>query len=451
MEAMSSFDEAEKLIPDPMDRGLAMIQQAELFARAANPECAELCKRIIAAESPASPLALLVAGVHELKARPSAALDSLKNGLSQVRRPRMIDDASFDFPWVYSSIRAAADRETGEDRLVRLAGILGEIGRLQPLSTRVALDHAAILLRARRFEEAADRFLATGAVLQAADACAEGGLYLRAASLYRQHVDLQPGSNADGLFRRAMSLKKAGDSAGAMAGFEEYLARAGASGSSAGMALLEKAALQEPEDALATYDRVLKAREVTTSPARDDWALALLGRGRTLLRLSRAPEARKDLLEYLERYAEGPSPAPASIEAAWLLVGAAIGERQWKAGLARLRELELLASRIPDPDRAPYADLLKEARFVEGDLHFNLEDYAASYRAYGEAVRRHADSEDRLWGLIGRARALARLERKEEARRDYSNARAIFEGGPFTGHGRDYWEIALDSLERELR
>ena len=135
----------------------------------------------------------------------------------------------------------------------------------------------------------------------------------------------------------------------------------------------------------------------------------------------------------------------------------AIEERQWKSGLARLRDLEALAARIPGEDRTSYAEILKEARFVEGDLHFNLEDYAAAYRSYGEAARKHADSEDRLWGLIGRARALARLERKEEARRDYSNARAIFEEGraafekSLAGHGRDYWEIALDALAKEVR
>src|SRR5439155_6631023 len=139
-------------------------------------------------------------------------------------------------------------------------------------------------------------------------------------------------------------------------------------------------------DALGTVDRVLKAREVTISPAHPVWARALLGRGRALLQLSRTSEARKVLQEYLERYAEGPAPSPASLEAAWLLVKAEIQARQWKAGIARIRELNALAARIPESDRAPHTEMLQEARITEGDLHFTLEEDAAAVQAYGEAA-----------------------------------------------------------------
>jgi tetratricopeptide (TPR) repeat protein len=437
MEAMSSFDEAEKLLVDPFEKGLAVVHQAELFAAAGNPDCLDFCTRLVAGDSPAAPLALLVSGAFQLKTRPQVALDALKSGFARIRRPAMIDDGAFDFSRVYTAILAAADRDPD-----RVASILGEVVRLKPVSTRVALDHAAALLRARRYEEAADRFLAAGAVRQAADACAEGGLHLRAAALYRRTED------ADGLFRCAGSLRKAGDAAGARAAFDEYVARAGPSGSFTGFALVEKAALQEPEEALATLDRVLKAREVATTPERDDWGRALLGRGRALLRLSRAAEAGKVLREFLERYPE----SPAAIEAAWLRVGVAVQERKWKEALDRLGELETVASKISESDRAPYAEMLREARFMKGDVHFNLDDYAAADRAYGDAVRREAGSEDRLWGLIGRARALARLERKDEARRHYADARAILDEQPApSGRGREYWEIALEALEKEMR
>jgi len=235
---------------------------------------------------------------------------------------------------------------------------------------------------------------------------------------------------------------------GAKAAFEEYVAQAGPSGSFTGFALVEKAALQEPEEALATLDRVLKAREVATSPARDDWSRALLGKGRALLRMSRAADAGKILREFLDRYPE----SPAAIEAAWLLVGVAVEQRTWTEALRRIRDLETIAAKASESDRAPYGDLLKEARFMKGDIHFNLDDYDAADRAYGQALRPDAGSEDRLWGLIGRARALARLERREEARRHYVQARAILDEQPApTGRGREYWEIALDALEREVR
>lgn len=468
MEAMASFDDAEKLLADPLLRGAAQVHQAVLYARESNPECLEVSSRIIAAGSPAAPLARLVVGVHELGKRSDSALDALRGGFSQIRRPRLAGDARFDLGWVIGALRAAADRETDSGRLGRFAAVYAEIGRLRPLSVGAGFDHAAILLRAGRFLEAADRFLAAGeserampedrerAVLAAADACAEGRLHRRAASLYREYYELRPASHAAALFHRAGSLRNAGDAAAAQEAFEEYVSKAGPSGTFTGAALLEKAALQMADrrdtDALGTYDRILKAREVATSPARDDWASALLGRCRALLRLSRTADARKSLGEYLERYAEGPSPAPQSLEAARLLIDAAIAEGEWKAGLARLRDLDLLAARMPERDRAPYAERLKEARFLEGELQLSLEDNAAAFQTFGEAGRRSSSPEDRLWGLVGRARALARLERKEEARRDYSDARTILDSGTgMAGLARDYWKIALDSLAREVK
>jgi tetratricopeptide (TPR) repeat protein len=248
--------------------------------------------------SPATPFALIVLGVRDLKARPAAGLEELWSGYSQIRRPRLADDAGFDPAWAIAALRSSADRETDPERLLRHAAIFGETVRLQPLETRLGFDTAALLLRARRFEAAADRFLATGlseraepeererSLLSAADACAEGGLQLRAAALYKEYTDLRPASNSAGLFHRASSLKKAGDAEGAMAGFEEYVRKAGPSGTYAGTALVEKAALlgaaERWTEALEAIDRVLKAREVATAPDKDDWAQALLARGRAL-------------------------------------------------------------------------------------------------------------------------------------------------------------------------
>ncbi|HVR85716.1 MAG TPA: tetratricopeptide repeat protein [Planctomycetota bacterium] len=470
MEALASLDEAEHQIQDPLLRGMAQVHQAELFLRAENLEGVELSKRIEASDSPASPFARLVLGTWLLKSQPAAGLEELRRGASAIRRPRTIDDAGFDPAWTRSSLRAATDRESDPGRLLAAAAVYGELLRLWPLSVRLGFEEAAVLLRAGRFEDAGKRFLATGAseraeaedreraVRAAADAFGEGGLYRRAAALYREYYDLRPAANTAGLFHRAASLKQAGDPVGAMAGFEEYVSRAGPSASLAGTALLEKAAVQAAsgswDAALLTYDRVLKAHDVTTSPEKDDWALALLGRARCLLELARPAEARKALEEYLERYAEGPVPTPASVEAAWLLVRAAIDERRWKTGLERLRTLDALQARLSEADRAPYQDHVVEAGFVEGDLQFQLGDYAAAYLAYGEAVRRSAASDGRLRGLIGRARTLARLDRIQEARRDYGSAQAIFEelrGKGSEGPAREYWNIALQALAGELR
>ncbi|HVE40006.1 MAG TPA: hypothetical protein VNM14_08980 [Planctomycetota bacterium] len=453
MEAMVCFDEAEKLLADPLDRGLAMVHQAQLYARASNPECVEVGNRLSAANSPAAPLGLLVAGVYELKTRPDAALDALRNGFARIRRPRLLTE--IDFPWIYDAILAAALRERDPERLLRFAATFAEIGRLQPSSTRVALDRAALLRRVKRYEEAANLLTSMEpserGLLEAAEACREGGLQLRAAALYRAYYDLQPAANAAGLFRQAQSLKSAGDAEGAKAGFEEYLAKAGPSGKFAGAALLEKAELQKDDEALATYDRILKAREVATSPAQPDWAKALLGRGRALARLARTADARKSLEEYLERYAAGPNPAPGAIAAASLLYTTALQELDWKQALERLRAAAAIAAKIPEADRAAFAEDLRDLKYREAEVLFQLEDYAASTRAYAEAEQRASGVDERLRALLGRGRALARLARMDEAKRDYSSAKALMEGQSLAGPQRDYWDLALDLLGRELR
>jgi tetratricopeptide (TPR) repeat protein len=246
-----------------------------------------------------------------------------------------------------------------------------------------------------------------------------------------------------------MSLKKAGDAPGARAGFEQYLARAGPSGTFSGVALVEKADLQSPEEAIATYDRVLKARD-----GRDVAVARRLGDGAAGPR----PRAAEALAH--RRGAQGPDGVSRALRGRTPRSRAGVDrgrvapglgrdrERQWNAGLARIAELESLASRVAESDRLSYARLLREARFVEGDLRFNLEDYAAASKAYGEAVRRHSGTEDRLWGLIGRGRSLARLERKEEARRDYASARSILDDRT---PAREYWEIALEALAKEVQ
>jgi tetratricopeptide (TPR) repeat protein len=449
MEAMVCFDEAEKLLVDPLDRGLAMVHQAQLYARASNPECVEVSNRLAAADSPAAPLGLLVAGVYELKSRPSAALDALRTGFSRVRRPRLLDE--IDFPWVYDAVHAAALRETDPERLLGFSAVFAEIGRLRPLSTRVSLDRAALLRRVRKYEEAANLLTSIEpserTLLEAAEACQEGGLHLRAASLFRAYYDLQPAANAVGLYRRALSLKNAGDVDGAKAGFEEYLAKGGPTGTFAGAALLEKAELQRDEEAIATYDRILKAREVTTSPVQPDWANALLAKGRALVRLGRTADARKVLEEYLERYAT----APGSISAASQLVATAVQELDWKQALERVRGVAAIAARVPEAERAPFAEDLRDLKYREAEILFQLEDYAASYRAYAEAEQRASGVEERLRAVLGRGRALARLARMDEAKRDYSSAKAMMDRQSFVGAQRDYWDLALDLLGKELR
>jgi tetratricopeptide (TPR) repeat protein len=449
MEAMVSFDEAEKLLADPWERGLAMVHEAQLFVRASNPEAVEVGNRLTALDSPAAPLGLIVAGVYELQARTPVALDLLRNGFARIRRPRALDE--FDFPWVYAALHAAAARESDPERLFHVAAVFAEIGRLQPLSTRVARDHAELLLRARRFDAAAERFLAAGDVLEAADAFAQGGLHLRAAALYRSYVDLQPAANAVGLYRRADQPEERGRRGRGDRGLRGLRRQDRPLGQVRRRGAARKAELQGDDEALATFDRILKAREVA-----DPRRLSGLGPGAPGPRpgvASRRPGRRRaKTLESTWSATRRVRPRrPGRFAAASSLVATAVQELDWKQALDRLRTLAAIAGKVPEIERAPFAEHLRDLKSREAEILFQLEDYAGAYRAYVEAEQRPSDVEDRLRALLGRGRALARLARMDEAKRDYSSAKAMMDGQSFVGAQRDYWDLALDLLGKELR
>jgi tetratricopeptide (TPR) repeat protein len=454
-EALAALDEAEELAGDPQTRAVAQLFQAELFARAGARECVEACGRVSASSPAIAPLASLILGLYELESRTGKPVETLRTGLMEIRRPLLFDETGFDFAGLYASIRKAGEQETDGGRLAGFSDLLREIERLFPRAPGYAIDHARLLLRAGRPGEAADRFLAAvldgpereEALLTAADGCAAGGLPVRAAALYRQRYELRPEKNVASLYLQGRSLKQAGRIGEALEVFEEYLSRAGPAAPQAAHALLAcgemLAGIGRHEEAISEFDR---AQVSAADPRREEWARALLGRGRALIEIGRVGDGRVVLEEHLERYGT-------TVETVYSLVRAAIREGEWHAGLDRLAEL----SRITGADRAVYEDLLREAMFLEGDFHCALGDYPAAIRAYGKAYREHVFSHDRLWGLIGRARALARLDRKQEARRDYEHCRTIFaESLPvyeasLAGRGKEYWTIELDALAKEVR
>jgi tetratricopeptide (TPR) repeat protein len=452
-EALAALDEAEELAGDPQTRAMAQLFQAELFARAGARECVEACGRVSASSPALAPLASLILGLYELESRTGKPVETLRTALMEIRRPLLFDETGFDFAGLYASIRKAGEQETDGGRLAGFSDLLREIERLFPRAPGYAIDHARLLLRAGRPGEAADRFLAAegpereDALLAAADGCAAGGLPVRAAALYRQRYELRPEANVASLYLQGQILKQAGRIGEALEVFKEYLSRAGPAAPHAASALLARgdmlAQIDRHEEAISEFDR---ARDMAADPRREEWAQALLGRGRALIEIGRAGDGRVALEEHLERYG-------ATVDAVYSLVRAAIREGEWRAGLDRLAEL----SRITGADRAVHEDLLREAMFLEGDFHCALGDYPAAIRAYGKAYREHVFSHDRLWGLIGRARALARLDRKQEARRDFEHGRTIFEENlpvyeaSLAGRGKEYWTIELDALAKEVR
>jgi tetratricopeptide (TPR) repeat protein len=462
-EALAALDEAERLVTDASSRALALLFQAELFVRAGNAEAVDLCRRVMGLDSPYGPLAQLLQGVYELEFRPEEAIPTLALGLAELRRPRVVDEAGFDFAWFAAQLRKASNAEEDPGRLARFAALMPEIARLYPQRAAPVLDEARLWSRAGRPERATPRFLDASALLEgterseavreAAESASKGGLHARAAELWRRWHDLAPAAHGRGLHEQARSLRAAGRPAEALTVFEEYLQRSGGRAPEGAAALLERAGilvdLGRREDALVELERLLKARDAVADPGRAEWAEALLRKGRLLLDLGRAGDARAALGEYLERYEASGGPAPA--EAAELLVRAAMRDARWSEALEALGRWRAALGRLPAADRAA------ELGFLEGDLRFNQNDLEGAARAYGEAYRRTLGRDERLWGLVGRARCFARLGKADEARRDYLNARALLEErkeafqSTLGGRGRDYWEAALDQLAREVR
>ncbi len=408
------------------------------------------------------------------------AFPPLREGLARIRSPRQLDPPAFDFPAFHAALRAAWERETDPDRLARFAEIAGEIRRIFPGEPGHALEPGRLWRRAGRAWDSARQFAAAAEALaadppaaararrEAAEAYALGGYFRQAAAQYRRLAE-DDADDTESLFRCAESLLRAGLRApGTLAAFDDYVRRVKPGDPLLPRALLRRGALLADlgrrEEALREFDRVLNDTGLGIDPRAEEWAEALLRRGRTLMETailgpesSRRPvlrDARLAFEEYLDRYAaSGPIEGPA-LEAGRSLVRLRMEEGEWKGALERLEDV---LSRLKTGESADPGDAILELRFLRGDLLSLLGRHEEAARAYGAAARRHSTEPERLWGYLGRARSLLRLGRKDEARLDCERARAVYESEPGTfdrslaGRGRDYWRGELDALAREVR
>ncbi len=468
MGAVSALEEAERLLESEDLRQQSVLLQAALYARQGNPLGQELGARLIRENSPLAPLARLVLGRFLLPSRPAEGLKSLRQGLAAVRRPRLFDENGFDFAEVYAGSRGAWEAPLAPEELLGCADFVAEALRLYPRSWRTMLDRARLLHRAGRHSAAADQYLAAveggglspaeaeDAVRRAADTCFAGALYRRAGGLYRRFYEMGKETNADGLFRQGESLRRArvyhapaAEEPDALKAYQDFLAAAPRD-PRAPRAILHRAALLAElgrgREAVEEYRRLVDDPDPVAGPDHDDWAEALLGLGRVLLGQP-GEEGRRTLEEYLERYGT----RRGSIEANVLLARAEMAASEWAKARGRLEAVQALAGLDPE------SEWVRHARFLRGDLLLAEGKYAEAARAYDEAYRACLAEDVRLWGLLGRARALARLDRKEEGRRDYLRGLRLFEENreryesSFEGFGRDYWTSALARAGQDLR
>ncbi len=488
-EALTVLREAERLLGRTSGLDPALLFQAILHQRSGEGESAELCGRLLKNNSALAPVARLVLGLHELgiRGRTVDPIGALSAGLAEIRRPAIFDETGFDFGEFYGQVRSAWEREDDRATLGRYAALYRDLSRLYPGSIAYVLDHARLWIKAGEHAKAADRYLAASALLadpaerqravwDAAESCFKGGadLYARAAGLFRRYFELEPGSNVEGLFWQGESLRLArcyqGPRRGepdALSVFAEFIARARAADPLLARALLNRgrmfAELGMREDAIEEFGRILSpAGALSIDPRAPEFADALRERGRALLELVSsipttdasnrrrrlAAQGGNDLREYLDRYADQYDHRAGAVEAGYLLARLAIGEREWAKAMEALTRIEGVGGAD--------SEFLQQARFLKGDILLGQGEWEKAVDAYSRAYKADLASDERLWGLIGRARAYLRLGRRDEARHDFENGKAIYEekketfDASLAGRGKDVWGPALEALGKEF-
>lgn len=427
-DAFEALDRADEFLTSREDRAHARLLRAALLAVLdRNRDAAGALVGEAAAET--GPLAKLVLG--RLHGDPALARDALASMQDAVA----LEESGLPFPALYRSLKDAAADPTLAGDLARQAR------RLYPEVPEYALDQARALRRAGRTAEAADAYQAAGALAEAAETSLEGGLYDRAAELYRLLYEQEPSRNPEALLGRAESLRLAGRTQEALAALATLMAASPPRHPLARRALLWRGRLLavqgQASEALREFDRLRTDPAVGAEPRDPEWAEALLESARLTLE-------RRRLAEYLERYGAQAAFAAGAIEAAWLLARAALREGDAAAALEALERIEALASQAPDSAR------LKPARFLRGEVLGALGRWEEAERAFDAAYRASLSEPQRFQALTGRARALARLDRRDEARHALEVARGIFGGPPESLEGR-FWAETMDALAEELR
>ena len=518
------------------EHDLALLYTAEARARDADSRCVDDCAALIERNGRMAPLAHLVLARFERDARRGDWMTGFLMGLQMLEDPDLFDETGFDFGSLYEELRAEWEAETDDATLLRFVPILEEAERIFPDRPEIAGDRGRVWRRAgalipapagpaggslavtdtrtyvvalerqwrgggtvrrdlsdaadrskartERYGFAADAFVAVAyspwarggqagaSVRDAADACLAGGLFPRAAALFRRANELQSSLREENLYWHAVSLMRAGilggapEEPGALESFEEYFHAARPGNPRFSLALLNRgqilASLDRRDDALEEFDRVMGDPALGIGPQTDVWAEALLSRGRTLLDLAEAAgdegwerayrgDAARALGQYLDRYSDDPARATGAVEVNYLLARSEMGKKNWKGALARLDAIEAVSEVIPGVH-----PLVRETWFLKGDLLLNEGLYREAQVAYDRAYRRTITSPERLRGLIGRARANLRLGNEDEALRDYENSLSIYNAvkedldASLAGFGARFFNESLKELKREL-
>ncbi len=436
--------------------------------------------RAAAGGRPQDPVELLRQGLRLLESGDGDPLPPIRMGLAGVRGSDDLIRAGFDPAPLHAWIRRRMERETDPAVMAALAELGRQMCRVFPGDPSCQADLARLLRRAGLYWEAGGRFVSAAegfrgdaaaarrALRDAADSYAAGGFFAQAADVF-ERLSRQDSADAEALYRRAESLMLAGLwDPDALAAFGEYAARVKPGDPLLPRALLARGVmlseLGRHAEALREFERIVRERGLGIDPRSEEWAEALLRRGRALNEIARdlpeperppvLREARQAFQEYLDRYAAAGTVGAGALEAGASVVRIRSDEGEWNAALERLDDL---LARLPAGDPPDMREAAMELRFLRGELLSLLGRHEEAAAAFDAACRRHSTEPERLRGLLGRARAMLRLGRTEEARVDLERARAVYESERgrldrlMAGRGVELWGGELDALAMEAR
>lgn len=491
----------------------ALVTLSQIYRELRNPEGALLLDALLRRDSPYRGVAQIVYGRYQLEASPARGLALIRQGLAaqtSVDEPALF---GIELRELRDALSAVAENARDAATLENLAGVLGELRRLQPSNVEVAVLLGDMLRRtgdaltgeaeqlrregksdeAAKLHDSASGFYYRAASVQveaalmnempdhdsvrqlqqAAENFSRGGFHPKAAEIYEM---LAARDERDPLwaYRRIESTRRARELRRALALTTEFLLARPFSEPLRPSVLLERARIEielgQYEDALRTLAQIdperLNFTPLSPNPAdtqRILWADTLHARGvagfnlyvklrpdaRDEARLARAKqilfEANEALDEYRRRFVREKHPgfhlAPGSTTL--LLAEIAIEDRAFDEAHGFLLDVLQLA----EPDEL---DAVRAASFRLGDVLYLQRKYLQAVEAYDRAVHRFATHDDRLWGHIGKCKALLALGRKPEAKIEFDRATALLEKNRDAYRDRGLWLSEMNLLRLRL-
>lgn len=478
-DAVEVAREAQSAAGDEEVRDEARYLEAEALRRAGSEEMEAPASQVIRGTRAWAPFGHLVLGRYYLAVRHPQALLHLAAWSEAMRSPRDPARARIDSPALAAEWRPLIRSASDPAEIDGWLRVLRDGRWLSPDAER-SIDVSELLQRrgdpAGAGAEALKAARLPGIpsarraelLRRGGDLLLQGGRFLDAAAAFRSLDADRTAEGRIGLFLEAAALTQAGQIRGPGASLEkleEYLKEVPSSDPLVPRALLNRAGLLERvgdrAGALAELDRFFAWPGLPAGPRSVEWREAMrrqagllreLARLETKDRDARIERAKAVLAEWIDRYdRDGSGADPAERAAALLDLAQMLLEERSSAAADELEAALERALRAVHAGTTPSATL---DGIGEGLLGVGRDDSAL--KAFDALARRAEDPAWRIAGFAGRATALHRLGRREEAEVDRDRARRLLEesasdlrsAGPARAEALDG---LVRTMEREVR